>query len=242
MLILPAIDLMNGRCVRLEKGAFAHATLYEADPLTMAAAFEGAGAQWVHVIDLDGARTGKEGNREWVLRIAAETDLKVQSGGGLRSEDEVAELLEGGVERAIVGSMAVRDPDAIDRLVTRFGSERLTVALDLRLTEAGPEIAIDGWQTSTEDNLQTLLGIFGEMGVRHILITDISRDGMLEGPNTALYSQLTVDFPDFAFQASGGVSALQDIADLRETGAAAAIVGRAIYEGQIPLQGLFDAG
>ncbi len=242
MLILPAIDLMNGRCVRLEKGAFAHATLYEADPLTMAAAFEGAGAEWVHVVDLDGARTGKEGNREWVLRIAGETGLRVQSGGGLRSEAEVAELLEGGVERAVIGSMAVRSPDAIARLVERFDSERLTVALDLRLTEAGPEIAVEGWQTSTDDNLETLLGIFGDMGVRHILITDISRDGMLEGPNTELYRKLTADFPDFAFQASGGVSAMQDIADLRETGAAAAIVGKALYEGRIALQGLFDAG
>lgn len=242
MLILPAIDLMNGRCVRLEKGAFARATIYQADPVSMARSFGDAGAEWIHVVDLDGARTGREGNRDWVVRIAGETGLKVQSGGGLRSEDDVAEFLDSGIDRAIIGSMAVRDPDAIARLVAAFGSDRLTVALDLRLTEAGPEIAIEGWQASSDANLDALLLAFGGAGVRHILVTDISRDGMLQGPNTALYKELTADFPGFAFQASGGVSVTQDIADLRATGAAAAIVGRAIYEGRIALEGLFDAG
>lgn len=242
MIILPAIDLMNGRCVRLEKGAFARATLYEADPLGMAQSFEKAGAEWLHVVDLDGARTGKEGNREWVLKITSETGLKVQSGGGLRNETDVAAFLDAGVDRAVIGSMAVRNPDAIERLVRKYGSERITVALDLHLTEAGPEIAIEGWQTSSDVDLEALLGIFGDIGVRHLLVTDISRDGMLEGPNTALYAKLIEYFPDFDFQASGGVSASADLDDLRATGAAAAIVGKALYEGRIALEGLFDAG
>lgn len=242
MIILPAIDLMNGRCVRLEKGAFAHATLYETDPVSMAQAFERAGGSWVHVVDLDGARTGKEGNREWVLRIGKETGLKVQSGGGLRTEAEVADFLDSGIDRAVIGSMAVRNPDAIRRLVEAYGGDRITVALDLRLTETDPEIAVEGWQTSTDDNLDALLAIYGDIGVRHILITDISKDGMLEGPNIGLYQGLTVNFPDFAFQASGGVSSAEDLVNLQTTGVAAAIVGKALYEGRIPLEGLFDAG
>ena len=242
MLILPAIDLMNGRCVRLEKGAFVHATLYQADPLAMAKSFAEAGAEWVHVIDLDGARSGKEGNRDWVLRICREAGLKVQSGGGLRSEDEVVAFLEAGIDRAIVGSMAVRDPAVIERLLARFGPERLTIALDVRPGAQGLEVAVDGWQAKSETAFDDLLKRFRDIGARHILVTDISRDGMLQGANVALYKGLAGDYPDLAVQASGGVAGKADIDLLAASGAAAAVVGKAIYEGRVSLAELFDAG
>lgn len=242
MLILPAIDLMNGRCVRLEKGAFAHAALYEADPLAMAQSFERAGANWVHVIDLDGARTGKEGNRDWLLRICHETGLKVQSGGGLRTKSEVAALLEAGLDRAIIGSLAVRDPAVVERLLDRFGPERLTIALDVRPGEQGPVVAIEGWQAVANTGFNDLLAGYSSAGARHILVTDISRDGMLEGANVALYEGLAKDYPDLAIQASGGVRDMADLDRLAATGAAAAVVGKALYEGRISLEGLFDAG
>lgn len=242
MLILPAIDLMNGRCVRLEKGAFEHATLYEADPLAMAKSFQQAGATWVHVIDLDGARSGKEGNRDWVLKICGEAGLQVQSGGGLRTEDDVVAFLEAGIDRAIIGSMAVKDPAIIERLLERFGSERLTIALDVRPGAEGYEVAIKGWQETSESSFDDLLARFRDAGARHILVTDISRDGMLQGPSVALYKTLAADYPDLAIQASGGVSKKADLDDLAATGAAAAVVGKAIYEGRISLAELFDAG
>ena len=242
MLILPAIDLMNGRCVRLEKGAFAHATLYEADPLAMAQSFERAGARWVHVIDLDGARTGKEGNRDWLLRICRETGLKVQSGGGLRTEGEVAALLEAGLDRAIIGSLAVRDPAIVERLLGNFGPERLTIALDVRPGKNGPEVAIEGWQAKSETSFDDLLAFFRDAGARHILVTDISRDGMLGGANADLYRRLAKDYPDLAIQASGGFADLAGGDRLPAWRAAAAGVGTAIYEGRIDLAGLFDAG
>ena len=241
MLILPAIDLINGRCVRLEKGAFARATLYEADPLAMAKKFAEAGAEWVHVIDLDGARSGKEGNRDWVLRICGEAGLQVQSGGGLRSEDDVVAFLEAGVDRAIIGSMAVRDPAVIERLLERFGPERLTIALDVRPWEEGYEVAIDGWQARSTTGFYDLLARLSNAGVRHFLVTDISRDGMLGGCNVALYKGLAEDYPDLAIQASGGVKGKAELDQLAASGVAAAVVGKAIYEGRISLAELFDA-
>ncbi len=242
MLILPAIDLMDGACVRLEQGAFASATRYPAEPLEMALTLEEAGARWLHVVDLDGARTGKPGNREWVRRICRESGLKVQTGGGIRSESEAGEILQNGIDRAVIGTLAVRDPDVIARLVKRFGADRVTVALDIRPSEAGPEIAVNGWQSATGDDLQGSLTRFRDLGVRHVLVTDISRDGMLKGANVSLYAKLAKDFPEFAFQASGGVASLRDLAEIKAAGAAAVVVGKAIYEGRIALEELFDAG
>lgn len=242
MLILPAIDLMGDRCVRLEKGAFSSATSYPTDPLAMAESFERAGASWVHVIDLDGARTGNSGNRERVLQICRKTGLRVQSGGGLRSESAVAAVLEAGLERAIIGSLAVRDPAVVTRLLARFGPGRLTIALDVRPGANGPEVAIAGWQEKSETNFNDLLAGFSAAGARHILITDISRDGMLKGPNSDLYKELAGEYPDLAIQASGGVADMADLERLAASGAAAAVVGKAIYEGRISLGALFDAG
>jgi phosphoribosylformimino-5-aminoimidazole carboxamide ribotide isomerase len=241
MLILPAIDLMNGACVRLEQGAFENATRYQVDPLVTARSFEEAGARWLHLVDLDGARTGKPKNRDWVQMICRESGLKVQTGGGIRSEFDAAEILRNGVDRAVLGSLAVRDPEAIFRLVDRFGADRITVALDIRPSTEGFEIAVDGWQSSAGEDLLGSLAAFREIGARHLLVTDISRDGMLMGANIPLYSKLAEDFPDFAFQASGGISSTGDLAKIKAAGAAAAIVGRAIYEDHIGLEELFDA-
>lgn len=242
MLILPAIDLMDGACVRLEQGAFASAVRYPADPLEMALTFEQAGATWLHVVDLDGARTGQPGNREWVRRICRESGLKVQTGGGLRTESDAEEILQNGIDRAVIGTLAVRDCAAVARLVERFGADRITVALDIRPSDAGPELAVEGWQSRAGGDLQGSLARFRDIGVRHVLVTDISRDGMLKGPNLSLYAKLAGDFPEFAFQASGGVASTGDLAGIRAAGAAAVIVGKAIYEGRIALDELFDAG
>jgi phosphoribosylformimino-5-aminoimidazole carboxamide ribotide isomerase len=237
MIVYPAIDLRGGRVVRLTEGKFDQEKSYGDDPLAVARGFKAAGATWLHVVDLDGARDPSRRQTPLVDKLARESGLRVQTGGGIRDEAQVAALLRAGVHRVIVGSLAVRSPDVVRGWLKSFGPEKIILSPDVRLDGTGvPRIAAAGWQETTGVVLDHFLTGYLSCGLVHILCTDISRDGKLSGPNTALYASLVKKFPSLQIQASGGVSSLYDLRALRATGVAGAIVGRALYENKFTLK------
>lgn len=237
MIVYPAIDLIGGRVVRLEKGDFGRETRYEIDALNLARRYEAAGATWLHVVDLDGARSGESGNLAAIERIARSTGLKVQSGGGVRGPAEFERLLGAGVARVVIGSLAIKDPSAVRKVAALHGNHRITLALDARADAAGIfRVATAGWQALESAPLsETLAGFAGE-GFADFLITDIDRDGMLAGPNVELYAQLREQVPGAAIQASGGVQGLADLAALRQIGVAGVVIGKALLEGRFTVE------
>ncbi len=237
MIIYPAIDLRGSRVVRLTEGRFDQETSYGSDPLAVAHDFAVAGATWLHVVDLDGAKDPAQRQTALVQTLTTHSGLKVQTGGGIRDEAQIETLLEAGAQRVIVGSVAAKDPARVREWLGRFGAEHIILAPDVRLDADGtPRIAAAGWQESTGVALDDFLTGFLAAGLRHILCTDISRDGKLTGPNTALYTGLIQRFPSLQIQASGGVAALADLPPLRAAGAAGVIVGRALYEKKFTLR------
>ena len=237
MIIYPAIDLRGGRVVRLTEGKFDQEKSYGDDPLAVAREFAAAGAGWLHVVDLDGARDPAKRQTALVEKIVRGSGLKVQTGGGIRDEAQIAALLAAGVQRVIVGSLAAKQPELVRGWLKQFGAERLILSPDVRLDADGtPRVAAAGWQESTGVALDDFLHGFLSAGLVHILCTDISRDGKLTGPNSALYAALGKKFPTLQIQASGGVSSLEDLRVLKTTGSAGAIVGRALYEKKFTLQ------
>ena len=237
MIIYPAIDLRGGRVVRLTEGRFDQEKAYGDDPLAVARGFATAGATWLHVVDLDGARDPAQRQTALVEKITRGCGLHVQTGGGIRDEAQLEALLAAGVHRVIIGSLAAKQPALVRGWLKKFGAERIILSPDVRLDAAGtPRVAAAGWQESTGLALDDFLHGFLAAGLVHILCTDISRDGQLTGPNTALYAQLVQKFPALQIQASGGVASLDDLQALQTTGAAGAIVGRALYEKKFTLQ------
>jgi len=230
MLIIPAIDLIDGRCVRLFQGRFDRATVY-GDPAEQLAAFEAAGAQWAHIVDLDGAKSGARRQTALIERLARASKINLQCGGGVRKQDDIAALLGAGAARVVVGSAAVRAPREVQAWIGEFGAERICCAFDARPDGAGGfAVSLDGWTKDGGPALDAALAAFDGGALKHVLITDISRDGALAGPNVNLTRSMVDARRGLAIQASGGVSSLADIAALRRAGAAAIIVGRAIYE------------
>ncbi len=229
MRLLPAIDLIGGRCVRLAQGDFARETEYSDDPLAALADFAAGGASEAHLVDLDGARAGEPRQHELFATLACATDLKLQVAGGFRTADQVAAMLDAGVNRVVIGSLALTDPTAFSAMLDRFGPNRLCLALDIRLDGAVPMVATHGWERGSGRVLGEVLGQFP--AVRHLLVTDIARDGMLTGPNLGLMRAILAEFGRVELQASGGVARLADLDALRAAGASAAIVGKAIWEG-----------
>jgi phosphoribosylformimino-5-aminoimidazole carboxamide ribotide isomerase len=237
MIIYPAIDLRGGRVVRLTEGKFDQEKSYGDDPLAVAQGFKAAGATWLHVVDLDGAKDPAKRQTPLVEKLARESGLRVQTGGGIRDEAQVAGLLNAGVRRVIVGSLAVRQPDLVRGWIKSFGAEHIILSPDVRLDATGiPRIAAAGWQETTGVALDDFLNDYLAAGLVHILCTDISRDGKLTGPNSALYAGLVKKFTTLQIQASGGVSSLDDLRVLKTTGSSGAIVGRALYEKKFTLQ------
>lgn len=231
MILYPAMDLMGGRIVRLRQGRFDQATSYPSEPESALRAFAAAGAQWAHVVDLDGARAGEPLQHELIASLAGQARLKLQVGGGVRSREQVGRLLDAGVERVVVGSVAVRQPDLVREWIAEFGAERITLALDVRTTSGEPRVAVSGW---TEDSRLTLWAVAERFpAARHLLLTDIGRDGELAGPNFQLLDEAVERLPHVEIQASGGVSSLADLERLRTAGA---IVGKALWEGRIRLE------
>lgn len=237
MNVLPAIDVQAGQCVRLFQGRFDQATVYPTGPLQMAKWFETQGASWVHVVDLDGARQGRPVNVETIEKIVHETGLKVQVGGGIRTTEHVEALLGLGAARVIVGSVAISQPAQALAWLEKFGAEALVLALDCRpsLTN-GPVLAVDGWQADAPCTLWQALDAYAHSPLRHVLCTDITRDGTLLGPHVNLYQRCVTACPGLAFQASGGIGRLEDLQALALVPVAGAIVGKAIYEGHVSLR------
>ncbi len=234
MELIPAIDLRGGRVVRLFQGDFDAETRYELTPAELFGRYAAAGAARVHVVDLDGARDGSPGNRPLVAALAAADGPRLQSGGGLRSETAIEELLAAGVERAVLGSLAVTEPALVLGWFARFGADRLVLALDVRLDADGaPRVATHGWREQSRLGLWEVVERYLAAGLVHVLCTDVGRDGALAGPNLDLYREAVARFPQVAWQASGGIRAVADLRDLADTGVAAAISGKALIEGRI---------
>ena len=241
MRLVPAIDLKDGRCVRLLRGDFAQETAYSTAPIDLARKFEALGADWLHVVDLDGAREGRTdpGNRVLIAQLAAASSLKLQVGGGLRTRADVASVLEAGAARAVIGSVALSDPAAVRGWIEDFGGDRIVLAFDVRLDSGGsPRIVTHGWLRQSTRALWEALAEFPHAVPAHVLCTDVARDGALTGPNVALYAEAARRFPAIAWQASGGIRDAADLEALAACGAAAAISGKALLEDLIPVEEL----
>jgi len=234
MELIPAIDLKNGRCVRLFKGDFAAETVYSNDPSEILHRYAALGARRIHVVDLDGAKDGTQANREVILKFAADPSVKLQVGGGLRSLARVQGLLDSGVERAVIGSVAINSPDEVLSWLEQFDPTRIVLALDVRLDAVGvPMLTTHGWQQTSGVVLWAAVERFLRSGLTHVLCTDVARDGALTGPNCELYAEAVRRFPELQWQASGGVATARDLAALRECGVAAVISGKALLENKI---------
>ena len=223
---------MAGQVVRLRRGRFDQASFYAAAPLELARKWAGLGARTLHIVDLDGARSGRRDNAEAVTRVAKETPLAVQVGGGIRDDETLQAVLAGGASRAVTGSALAEDPRLAQRWVKAYGAERLVAALDVR-PGPEPEVLTRGWTRGSGLSLWELLDRLLEQGVTRFLCTDVGRDGMLSGPNTDLYSRCVRHAPQASFIASGGVSGVDDLKALADTGVAAAVSGKALLDGRI---------
>jgi len=233
MELIPAIDIRGGRCVRLLRGEFERETRYEVDPRELAREYRAAGARWLHIVDLDGARDGERGNADLIRDIAAAADLSIQLGGGIRSEASLVAALDC-ADRAVIGSLAVTAPDTVAGWLERFGPERIALGLDVRLDRAGTaRVTTHGWTVDNDLSLDDAIAGFTAAGLRHVLCTDVARDGALAGPNLALYRSVQAAWPTIALQASGGIRIAADLEALAATGVAAAISGKALLEKRI---------
>lgn len=228
--VIPAIDLRGGQVVRLKQGDYAQQTTYAADPRELAGRYADAGARWLHLVDLDGARSGRLDNLAVIAAIATD-GMAIQAGGGVREEADLQRLFDAGVQRVVVGSVAVRDPARVAAWLAKYGAERLTLALDTRHAEGRWVLPSAGWTEVEARTLDELAPWYAARGARHLLCTDIDRDGMLAGFNLDLYRHLATSVPQLALQASGGVRSLDDIRAARNAGANAVILGRALLEG-----------
>lgn len=229
--VIPAIDVRNARVVRLHQGDYSRQTIYEESPLVMARRYAEAGAPWLHLVDLDAARLGGYSLLALLVELKRSTSLQIQTGGGIRCETDVEILLEQGVARVVVGTTAVRDPTRVIDWIRSYGSERITLALDARQDETGVwRLPIAGWTEDSSETLDDLLQRYSDAGLKHLLCTDIARDGTLNGFNLELYLALAQRWPQLLIQASGGVRSIADVRAVRAAGASAAILGRALLE------------
>lgn len=232
MIIYPAIDLKDGFAVRLLHGDFNQVTRYDDNPAHRLAAFAAEGAQWVHIVDLDGAKAGAAQQYELVGEMARAVDIKIQCGGGVRTEDDIKHLLDNGVTRVVVGSLAVTQTDQVLAWLDQFGAEAITLALDVKYEDGLPVPALKGWTQSAGVDLWTVLDRYPSSLLTHVLMTDVSRDGALTGANIDLLSEAVQRRPDLKIQASGGVATLEDLTAAKAIGCDGAITGRALYEGR----------
>lgn len=234
--VYPAIDVREGRVVRLRQGDYAQETRYDDDPLALATRYSDAGAQWLHLVDLDAARAGGYMLAPLLRAISDHAGLQVQTGGGVRDEKDVEAILEAGAQRVVVGSLAIREPERVQGWLRAFGAEHLTVALDTRQDEGGEwRLPVHGWTESTARALFDLASDYAAAGLRHLLCTDISRDGMLSGPSLDLYGELCRRFPGLQVQASGGIRDAADISAARVSGCGGAVLGKSLLDGRLSL-------
>lgn len=237
---IPAIDLRDGKVVRLYKGDYAQQTTFDVDPLALAERYADAGASWLHVVDLDGARSGRFENLPTLAAIASAGRLRVQAGGGVRDEEGVKRLLDAGVSRVVVGSIAIREPETVAQWLATYGAERIVLALDTRFRDGEWKLPSAGWTADEARTLDDLVPFYADVGATHLLCTDIDRDGTMTGPNRALYRHLAMLAPTLEVQASGGVRSLDDVVALTLQGVSGVILGRALLQGEFTLEDAFD--
>jgi phosphoribosylformimino-5-aminoimidazole carboxamide ribotide isomerase len=236
MELIPAIDIRGGRCVRLLRGEFDRETRYELNPRELAREYRAAGARWLHIVDLDGAASGTRGNAATITEIAAASDLRIQLGGGIRSEQSLLEALEC-ADRVVIGSLSVTAPELVEDWLQRFGPERIVLGLDVRLgADQVARLTTHGWTADSEMRLDDAIRRYSRAGLRHVLCTDVARDGALSGPNVGLYATLQQTWPGLGLQASGGIRGAADLDQLALAGVAAAISGKALLEKRIAFE------
>ena len=237
MEVIPAIDLLDGQCVRLYQGDFAKVTVYSADPVELARGYRTAGLKRLHVVDLDGARTGHPENMDLIGRMASEVGIAVQAGGGVRDLARALALRAAGAERVVIGSVAAEQPEVALEWLEQLGPEHLVLAFDVRVSAGmAPVVLTRGWAKDSGSGLWELLERFCKRGARHFLCTDIAQDGTLAGPNLQLYRECARRFPQAAVIASGGVGSVNDLRQLATTGAAAVVTGKALLDGRLTLE------
>ncbi len=233
--IVPAIDLIGGRCVRLTRGDYATKKVYDASPVETARRYADCGVQRIHLVDLDGAKASRPCNLSVLEQIAAAVSCELEWGGGIASSEDLAQVFDAGASHAIIGSVAALQPERFEEWLSRWGS-RMILGADVRQTEGRWRVAVKGWQEEAPLSLDAILRRFAGRELREAIVTDIGRDGMLQGPTTGLYVQLQAAFPQVTFTVSGGVSSMDDIRALDAAGLQKAIVGKALYENRITLK------
>jgi len=235
-MIFPAMDLMDGGCVRLLKGDFNARTNYDADPVEVARGYAAAGAKWMHIVDLDGAKNGHAEQSELILKIANSANIKVQTGGGLRELGQIQKLLNGGVDRVVIGSLAVTNPQMVKHWIRELGPDAICIALDVNQGDDGEyRPATKGWTEASDKTLWDVIGDYLGSGLRTILVTDIGRDGMQKGGNVDLYNRIQTEFPTLDLITSGGVGTLDHVKQLKAIDPYGVIIGKALYEGVFTL-------
>lgn len=234
MYIIPAIDIIDGKCVRLTQGDYAQKKVYNEDPLAVAKSFEDAGIERLHLVDLDGAKASKIINYPVLEKIATQTNLKIDFGGGLKSDEDVKIAFESGAQQITGGTIAVKNPDTFLNWLKEYGTEKIILGAD---TKNG-HIAVSGWQEESTLELLPFLNDYSAKGIQYVICTEISKDGMLQGSAQSLYQQILTELPYLKLMASGGVSSIEDLQALKKMGCYGAIIGKAIYEGKITLSEL----
>lgn len=232
--IIPAIDIIDGKCVRLSQGDYEQKKVYNENPMEVAKMFEDVGVRRLHLVDLDGAKAQHIVNYKVLEKITSATSLTVDFGGGLKSDDDLRIAFECGAKMITGGSIAVKSPDVFRSWIDKFGSERIILGADVK----NEKIAVGGWLETTDADLLPFIQSYKKSGIDKVVCTDISKDGMLQGPSTELYKKILSEMPDLYLIASGGVSSMQDIENLQEAGVPAVITGKAIYEGKIKMDDL----
>jgi phosphoribosylformimino-5-aminoimidazole carboxamide ribotide isomerase len=239
MKVIPAIDLKDGKCVRLYQGDFENRTDYSSDPISIARNYQAMGFDNLHIVDLDGAMLGEQQNRNIVAAIASESDSTIQLGGGIRDSDTVSKWLAAGVSRCVIGSLAVTRPEKVKSWIDEFGADSIVLALDVKISNDGsPMLVTHGWTRTTRTDLWQFVDDYLEHELQHVLCTDVCRDGAMTGPNAALYRTFVKRYPAIELQASGGVRHAGDLRMLDDLGASAAITGRALLDGKINIEEL----
>ncbi len=235
-MIIPALDLSGGHVVRLKQGDFAQKTIFDVDPIKRIYDAANQGAQLIHIVDLDGAKDPVLRQRALIQKIVKASPVPIQTGGGIRSEFDIRNLLDLGVERVVVGSVAVKQPHLVRGWLKLFGPEHFTLALDVRLTDNIPYVATHGWLKTSNTTLDQILRHYLPYHIEHVLVTDISKDGMMKGANNSLYASLNAKYPALDIIASGGISSLEDIRNVARAGAKSVVLGRSLLEGKFSVE------
>ncbi|MBB1323397.1 1-(5-phosphoribosyl)-5-[(5-phosphoribosylamino)methylideneamino]imidazole-4-carboxamide isomerase [Shewanella sp. SR43-8] len=236
-MIIPAIDLIDGQVVRLYQGDYDKQTTFDLSPLAQLQSYQAQGAKLLHIVDLTGAKDPNKRQTQLIAELAAGLDVDIQVGGGIRTEAQVTELLAIGVKRVVIGSLAVKEPELVKSWFVKYGSEAICLALDVNINDNGEKIvAVSGWQSGGGKSLESLVAEFETVGLKHALVTDISRDGTLTGANTQLYTELAATYPTILWQASGGIATLDNVAAVRDSKASGIIIGKALLINQFTVE------